>query len=132
MMTATKQELRVEGIAAPLSHYTDTVVHGDLVFVSGALALDVDGHLIGEGDIVAQARAVHENLARCLAAAGSDFTRVLKVNIYLTDINDRAAINPVRQEFFGQAMPASTLVQVSALAVPGAALEIELIAARDH
>jgi 2-iminobutanoate/2-iminopropanoate deaminase len=129
-MPDLKQELRVEGLAAPLSHYTDTVVFGDLVFVSGALALDAEGRLIGEGDVRAQARAVHESLARCLAAAGSSFAGVLKMTIYLTDIEDRAAINPVRQEFFGPALPASTLVEVSALAVPGASVEIELIAAR--
>jgi len=56
------------------------------------------------------------------------FADVVKVTVYLTDIADRARINPVRQEVFGDARPASTLVEVSALAVPGAKLEIEAVA----
>jgi 2-iminobutanoate/2-iminopropanoate deaminase len=53
---------------------------------------------------------------------------VVKVTVYLTDVDDRPRINPVRQEFFGTARPASTLVEVSRLAVPGARLEIEAVA----
>jgi enamine deaminase RidA (YjgF/YER057c/UK114 family) len=63
-----------------------------------------------------------------LAAAGATPADVVKVTVYLLDIDDRPAINPVRQEFFGSARPASTLVEVSRLAVPGALLEIEAIA----
>jgi 2-iminobutanoate/2-iminopropanoate deaminase len=54
---------------------------------------------------------------------------VVKVTHYLLNVGDRAAINPVRMEVFGEAKPASTLVEVSALAVPGALLEIEAVAA---
>ena len=64
-----------------------------------------------------------------LKAAGCSFADVVKVTHFLLDVNDRAAINPVRQELFGEARPASTLVEVSALAVPGALLEIEAVAA---
>ena len=63
-----------------------------------------------------------------LAAAGATFADVVKVTVYLTDIADRARINPVRQEIFGDVRPASTLVEVSALAVPGAKIEIEAVA----
>ena len=59
---------------------------------------------------------------------GATFADVLKVTVYLTDISDRPLINPVRQEFFGSTRPASTLVQVSALAIPGAKVEIEAVA----
>jgi len=68
------------------------------------------------------------NLGAVLAAAGATFADVVKVTVYLTDIADRVRINPVRQEVFGEARPASTLVEVSALAVPGAKLEIEAVA----
>ncbi len=124
-----KKEIRVPGLAAPLSHYTDVVVHGDLVFVSGCIAVDGNGALVGEGDVVQQTRVALENLGKSLAAAGSGFEQVLKVTVYLTDINARTAINPVRIEFFGDSRPASTLVEISALALPGAEVEIEAVAA---
>jgi 2-iminobutanoate/2-iminopropanoate deaminase len=124
-----RREIRVDGLAEPLSHYTDVVVHGDLAFVSGCLAVDGRGRLVGDGDVVEQARQSLENLGLALRAVGCSFGDVLKVTVYLTDIADRTRINPVRQEFFGPTRPASTLVQVSALAVPGAAVEIEAVAA---
>jgi hypothetical protein len=54
---------------------------------------------------------------------------VVKVTVFLTDVNDRTAINPVRQEFFGDARPASTLEEISRLAIPGATIEVEAVAA---
>jgi 2-iminobutanoate/2-iminopropanoate deaminase len=79
--------------------------------------------------VVAQARQVFENLRAVLAAGGCRFSDVVNVTIFPMDIDDRPRINPVRQEFFGAARPASTLVEVSRLAVPGAKIEIEAIAA---
>jgi 2-iminobutanoate/2-iminopropanoate deaminase len=96
--------------------------------VSGVVPVDGEGVLVGGDDVVAQTRQVLANLGAVLAAAGATFAEVVKVTIYLTDIADRARINPVRQEVFGEARPASTLVEVSALAVPGAKLEIEAVA----
>jgi reactive intermediate/imine deaminase len=129
VLTKERREIRVEGMAEPLSHYTDVVVYGDLAFVSGFVPVDGEGRLVGEGDVVAQTRQVLANLGAALEAAGSSFADVLRVTVYLTDIADRTRINPVRQEFFGDARPASTLVQISALAVPGARVEIEAVAA---
>jgi 2-iminobutanoate/2-iminopropanoate deaminase len=124
-----RQEIRVADLAEPLSHYTDVVVHGDLAFISGCIAVNADGKLVGAGDVVTQTRVCLENLAKALAAAGSGFEDVLKVTVYLTDINARTSINPVRVEFFGDSRPASTLVQICALAVKGAEVEIEAVAA---
>ena len=62
-----------------------------------------------------------------LDAAGASFADVLKVTVYLTDVEDRKKINPVRQEFFGSARPASTLIGVQALAIPGMKVEIEAV-----
>jgi enamine deaminase RidA (YjgF/YER057c/UK114 family) len=84
---------------------------------------------VGAGDVAAQARQVFRNMELCLSAAGCGFDDVVKVVHYLLDVDDRPKINPVRMEFFGEARPASTLVEVSALAVPGALLEIEAVAA---
>src|SRR6185295_12405362 len=123
-----REEIRVPGLAEPISHYTDAVRAGDLLFISGVVPIDRDGVLIGGDDVVEQTRQVFANLATVLAAAGATFADVVKVNIYLTEIADRARINPVRQEIFGDVRPASTLVEVSALAVPGARIEIEAVA----
>jgi 2-iminobutanoate/2-iminopropanoate deaminase len=123
-----REEIRVPGQAEPISHYTDAVRAGDLVFVSGCVPVDSEGRLVGEGDVVAQARQTLENVGAVLAAAGCSFADVAKVTIFLTDIDDRPRINPVRQELFGSARPASTLVEVSRLAIPGARIEVEAVA----
>ena len=124
-----REELRVEGLAEPISHYTDAVRWGGLLFLSGIVPIDGEGKLVGEGDVVEQTRQVFRNMDLVLRAAGCGFGDVVKVTTFLLDIGDRARINPVRQEVFGDARPASTLVEVSALAVPGALLEIEAVAA---
>jgi len=123
-----REEIRVPALAEPISHYTDAVRAGEMLFVSGVVPVDGEGRLVGGDDVVAQARQVLANLGAVLAAAGATFADVVKVTLYLTDIADRVRINPVRQEVFGEARPASTLVEVSALAVPGAKLEIEAVA----
>lgn len=123
-----REEIRIPELAEPISHYTDAVRAGNLLFVSGFVPVDGEGSLVGGDDVVAQARQVLANLGAVLSAAGATFADVVKVTVYLTDIADRARINPVRQEVFGDARPASTLVEVSALAVPGAKLEIEAVA----
>jgi 2-iminobutanoate/2-iminopropanoate deaminase len=123
-----RTEIRVDALAPPFSHYTDAVRIGEFLFVSGCIAVDAAGNLVGGDDVVAQTRQAFANLAAILEAGGATFADVAKVTVFLTDIDDRAAINPVRQEFFGDARPASTLVEVSRLVVPGAKVEVELVA----
>ena len=123
-----REEIRVAGQAQPISHYTDAVRAGDLLFVSGVVPVDGEGRLVGEGDVVEQARQVFRNIGAVLEAAGAGFGDVVKVTLYLTDVDDRPLINPVRQEVFGETRPASTLIEVSRLAVPGAKLEVEAVA----
>ena len=84
--------------------------------------------MVGGDDVVAQTRQVFAIMERVLAAAGATPADVVKVTVYLLDIDDRPLINPVRQEFFGSARPASTLVEVSRLAIPGAKIEVEAVA----
>ena len=124
----TRREIRVDGLADPISHYTDAVVAGELLFISGLVGVDGQGALVGGDDVAAQARQVFENMHAVLDEAGCRFEDVVKVTVYLTDVDDRPKINPVRQEVFGAARPASTLVEVSRLAVPGAKVEIEAVA----
>jgi len=121
-----REEIRVPELAEPVSHYTDAVRAGNLLFVSGAIAVDGDGKLV-DGGVVAQARQVFANLGAVLAAAGVGFESVVKVTVFLTDIDDRPAVNEVRKEVFGAARPASTLVEVSRL-VAGALIEVEAVA----
>jgi 2-iminobutanoate/2-iminopropanoate deaminase len=127
--TSDRREHRIEGLPEALSHYTDAVSSGGLLFVSGIVAVDAGGSLVGRDDVVAQTRRIFEIMGVVLADAGCSFTDVVRVTVYLTDIDDRTRINPVRQEVFGETLPASTLVEVSRLAVPGARVEIECIAA---
>jgi reactive intermediate/imine deaminase len=124
-----RQEIDVPGQAAPISHYAHAVrAEGPQLFVSGVVPVDAEGHLVGGDDVVEQARAVFRNLGEVLAAGGAELADVVKVTVFLTDIDDRPRINPVRQEAFGAARPASTLVEVTRLAVRGAKIEVEAVA----
>jgi 2-iminobutanoate/2-iminopropanoate deaminase len=119
-----------EQLPEPISHYTDAVVADGWIWISGMLALDASGALIGEDDVVAQAVRVHENIKAVLDRAGAGFDDVVKVTVFLRRIEDRAAVNEVRRRFFGESRPASTLVEVSAFVVPAALVEIDAVARR--
>jgi 2-iminobutanoate/2-iminopropanoate deaminase len=73
----TREEIRVPSLAEPISHYTDAVRVGELVFVSGCVPVDSEGRLVGEDDVVAQARRTLENVGAVLAAAGCSFGDVV-------------------------------------------------------
>ncbi|MYE13305.1 MAG: RidA family protein [Gammaproteobacteria bacterium] len=123
-----RREVRVPDVCEPISHYTDAVRFGNVLFLSGMVGVDAKGRVIGKGDVVAQARATFENMKRILEAEGASFADVLKVTVYLRNVEDRARINPVRAEFFGDARPASTLVEVSKLVAPELLIEVEAVA----
>jgi 2-iminobutanoate/2-iminopropanoate deaminase len=123
-----RREIRVPGQAEQISHYTDAVRAGDLLFVSGCISVDGEGRLVGGDDVVVQARQVFANIGAILEAGGATFADGVKVTVYLIDVEDRMLINPVREAVFGDVRPASTLVEVSALAIPGAKLEVEAVA----
>ena len=126
--TNRRVEYRVAGQAEPISHFTDAVAAAGLLFVSGIVPVDENRELVGGGDVAAQARKVFENMGHVLAAAGCSFADVVKVTVFLTDVNDRPLVNPVRQAVFGDTRPASTLVEVPALVIPGAKIEVEAVA----
>jgi 2-iminobutanoate/2-iminopropanoate deaminase len=90
-------------------------------------AHDAEGQIVGGTDAAVQTRQILTNLKLVLDAAGATMADVLKVTVFLTNIDDRAAINPVRQEFFGPTRPASTLIEVSRLALPEMKVEIEAV-----
>lgn len=113
-------------LAPPISHYCDAVRWDDTLYISGIPPLDVTGRVVSD-DPAAQARQVFENMKLVLDAAGATFADVLKVTVYLTNVNDRTKINPVRQEYFGAARTASTLIGINELAIPGMKVEIEAV-----
>jgi len=123
-----REEIRVPGMPEPISHFTNVVRAGRLVFVSGCVASDAEGRTIGGNDATAQARQVHENLKKCLAAAGATFADVCKVTVFLKNIADREKVNVARKEYFGAHRPASTLVEISRLVRDDLLVEIEAIA----
>jgi 2-iminobutanoate/2-iminopropanoate deaminase len=123
-----REEVRVPSLAEPVSHYTDAVRAGELLFISGCIAVDGDGRLVGGDDVVAQTRQVFANLEAILAAAGASIRDVVKVTVFLTDVGDRAAVDTVRRAVFGDTRPASTLVEVSKLVLDDALVEIEAVA----
>ncbi|WP_328464369.1 RidA family protein [Streptomyces sp. NBC_00448] len=124
---------RPEG-SAPVNGYSHAVAFtGTTVVVSGQVPVDADGTLVGEDDAEAQVRQVFANLATVLDAAGADLADVVKITVFLTDIgSDLPAFRRVRDEHFDPArLPASSLVQVSALVHPAFRVEIEAMAVVD-
>jgi 2-iminobutanoate/2-iminopropanoate deaminase len=123
-----REEIKVAGVPEPISHYCPVVRAGRMVFISGMEPKDENGNAVGKGDVTAQARQVHENLKKCLAAAGATFADVCKVTVFVRNIGDRPKINKIRKEYFGNARPASTLVEISRLASDDFLVEIEAVA----
>ena len=121
-------EYRVAGLSDPVSHYTDVVTVGGFAFISGMVAMDATGNVIGGDNPTEQARQVLRNLRLCLDAVGATPADVCKVTVYLRHMSQRTQVNVAREEFFGNARPASTLVEVSALVLPELLVEIEAVA----
>ncbi|MGH7319629.1 MAG: RidA family protein [Candidatus Rokuibacteriota bacterium] len=120
--------IRAKGLSEPISHYSDAVRAGDTIYVSGQASLDVQGRLVGGGDVVAQTRQVLENLKTALAAAGATLDDVVKVTVYLAHCADRPKVNEVRQAYLGANKPASTLIGISEFAIEGMLVEIDAVA----
>ncbi|QDQ14532.1 RidA family protein [Streptomyces spectabilis] len=115
---------------APATAYTHVVTGtGRLVAVSGQLALDERGELVGAGDPAAQAMRVFENLRRCLAAAGATFDDVIKLTYFVTDTAHMPAVRAARDAHLDpERLPAASAVQVAALVSPDFLMEIEALA----
>ena len=107
---------------------SQAVQAGNLIFVSGQAALDEAGKIVGVGDFDAQAERAFENLRAVLQAGGSALDRVVKVNIYLTDMSHFPKIVALREKYFSHPYPADTIVEISALGLPELMIEIEAIA----
>jgi len=113
-------------LGRPGGPFCHAVRAGNLLFISGATARDTEA---ANGTAAQQAEAVLKKLAHILEAEGGILANVVKVTVFVTDIADRDAIAAVRRRYFQEGYPASTLVQVSALAAPNLKVEIEAVAA---
>ncbi len=121
----------VQTDAAPkaIGPYSQAVIAGDLVFVSGQIALDPATGAMVAGDFTAETERVLANVDAILVAAGSDRSRVVKATAFLTDLSLFAAFNEIYARFFGAHRPARAVVQAAALP-RGARVEIEAVALR--
>jgi reactive intermediate/imine deaminase len=99
------------------------------VFVSGQAPISPDGELVGDGDFEAQTRQVFENLQTVLGDAGASLDAIVRITVYLTDIGKLRDFGRIKAEFIDGKQPASTALEVSALALPGMMIEVDAIAA---
>ena len=125
-MTALRHVAAPAGVA-PGRGYSQVVTgRGRLVVVSGQVAQNAKGELVGPGDAAAQARQVFENIGRCLAEVGAGFDDVVKLTLFVLDVAALPALREARDAVIDTARPpASSAVQVSALFAPGYLLEVE-------
>lgn len=120
--------VRPPGLVTPVGYSHVTVGTGRVVAIAGQLPVDADGALVG-ADALAQARQVFANLDAALVAAGASAANLLRFGFFVTDLADVVAIREAREEYLGDLpRPASSLVQVAGLVIPGARLEVDAIA----
>jgi enamine deaminase RidA (YjgF/YER057c/UK114 family) len=99
-----------------------------ILFLSGQVAYTADGGVACRGDFKGQARGAYEAIKALVESQGGTMASIVKITTYVTDMAYRLDLAPVREEFFGKKGPASTLVEISALAHPDWMIEIEAIA----
>ncbi len=101
---------------------------GRTIYISGQVAWDAEGRVVGQGDFAAQTRQVFENLKAALAAASATLEHILKITVFVVDVSQVQTFRAIRDEYFGGDPPASSLVQVSQLVLPDLLVEVEAIA----
>jgi len=125
----TKQNVNPAGMAPPSGYSYAVKKSGTPVFISGQVALDGDGTLVGEGDAAAQTEQVFRNLRTVVEACGGSMTDIVKITIFVTDPAYRPAVSAARLKYFKEGQwPASTYLVVAALAVPTMLVEVEAVA----
>ncbi len=124
-----KRIVRTERAPAPFrgAPYSQAVVFGDLVFVSGQVAIDPQTHEFLQGDIAEQTELVMRNIGAILEEAGSSLENLLKCTIFLADFGDFQAMNETYRRFVGENPPARATVEIASLP-SGARVEIDAIA----
>ncbi|MEU3962480.1 RidA family protein [Streptomyces buecherae] len=127
---AEHQHITAPDGVAPGNGFSHVVIGtGTLVAVSGQIAVDAQGELVGRDDPEAQARQVFANLQRCLEAAGASFADVVKLTFYVTDVAHLPAVRAARDAYVDAARPpASSAVQVAGLIRPELLVEVDALA----
>lgn len=110
--------------------FSQAIQIGNTVYVSGQVAVDSEGNVVGKGNMKAQTRQALENVKTVLQAAGASLQDVVKITVFLTDISRLMETHEVRAEYFSDPPPASTAVEVKALAFPDLLIEIEAVAVK--
>jgi len=124
---SSKQAIQSDNAPAPIGPYSQAVKVGDTMYLSGQVPLDpATGELV-DGDIDAMARRILNNLAAVMAAAGGSLADIVKLTIYLVDLNDFAKVNAVMAEYFQEPYPSRATVAIAGLP-KGAPVEVEAIA----
>src|SRR5689334_10424524 len=129
-IAAMAQGFDPPGVVKPFGAFSNAAwaPSGRMLFISGQVALDEDGKLVGAGDVRAQTEFVLDNVKKILEHAGGSINDVVSVTVYLTRMSDLAACHEVRRRYFSPPYPASTLVQVVALVQPGLLVEVNAVA----
>ena len=115
--------------ATVYNHYVRVDEPKSFIFVSGQLARDDEGSIVGKGSMLEQTRQCLRNIERSLSAAGASLSDVVWTTVYTTDMREFRDIVAAREEFFRGNLPTSTMVEVNHLSEPGLLVEIQAIAA---
>lgn len=121
------ERIQPEGVQDPGS-YSQCIRAGNTLFLSGQAALDVNGHVVGEGDAEAQADFIWRQIGLILESAGAGYRHIAKLTTYLVNVADRETSMAVRKRYLGDHLAASTLVGISSLARPELLIEIDVVA----
>ena len=125
------KEIIVPENVYPVKGYSHAVKVGNTIYVAGQIALDEEGNLVGEGDVVAQTECDYENLKRILEAAGASMSDVVSMRIYTVDLEGFKKTGEIRRKYFGNHRPAMTAIGITELYNPGYLIEVEAIAVLD-
>src|SRR5580700_9234702 len=126
-----KKQITSAKIGQPSGHFSQATLieaAGRLVFISGMTSRRADGSIAGIGDIEAQTRQVCENLKAAVEAAGGTMDDICRVDVYIRNMEQFDTIHKVRQEYFREPLPASTMVEVVKMTHPDYLIEINAIA----
>jgi reactive intermediate/imine deaminase len=126
-----KEQIRTDKVREPSGHFSQAIAieaKGKMVFISGMTARKPDGSIAGIGDIEAQTRQVCENIKSAVQAAGGTLDDVVRVDVYVRNIEHFDKIHKVRREYFKAPPPASTMVEVTKMVSPDYLIEINAIA----
>ena len=126
-MTIERKVIRTDAAPAAVGPYSQAILSGDFLYSAGQIPLDPATGKLVEGDIAVQTQRVLDNLAAVLAAADMSWGEVVKMTVFLADMNDFKAVNEVYATVFGDAPPARSAVEVARLPLD-ARVEMEMVA----